>query len=252
MSGREKLSFGHRIVHLDSIDSTNNYAAKLCAKGELLHGSVILADEQTCGRGQRDSIWESSSGENVLLTAVAEPANLSVSKQFLLSQLTALSVSGVIRRLGMESTIKWPNDIYLNQHKIAGILIENTLRLDTVVGSLFGIGINVNQLEFKFPLATSIRKETGKFYQIMDIVYMLMSELNHWWEMLLGGQQAEIQREYLGRLYKRDELTWFSDQKGLFEGIIKGVDETGKLLVEGRGQLLTYDLKEITFLRSDP
>lgn len=252
MSSSEKFIIGHRIVQLNSVDSTNNYAATLYKQGKLSHGSVILADEQYSGRGQRGTKWESTPGLNALLTVVLEPANLSVSSQFLLTKVVSLAVSGALDRLGISTHIKWPNDIYSDDKKIAGILIENTISSGLITNSYVGIGINVNQIEFDVPYATSLKLETGQFHKVLDLLYVLISELNFWYDKLLENDLQTIDEEYLKRLYKFNEKSTFGDENGIFEGVIVGVEVSGKLLVERDGVLKHYDLKEISFVRNSP
>ncbi|MCE2711363.1 MAG: biotin--[acetyl-CoA-carboxylase] ligase [Cryomorphaceae bacterium] len=250
MSSSEKFIIGHRIVQLNSVDSTNNYAATLFKQGKLSHGSVILADEQYSGRGQRGAKWESNPGLNALLTVVLEPANLSVSSQFLLTKVVSLSVSGALNRLGIAAHIKWPNDIYCNDKKIAGILIENTSSSGLIRNSCVGIGINVNQTQFDVPYATSVKGETGQFHKVMDLLFVLISELNFWYDKLLENDLKTLDEEYLNRLYKFNEKGTFEDVNGIFEGVIAGVEVSGKLLIERDGFLKHYDLKEISFVRN--
>ncbi|MEY4603371.1 MAG: hypothetical protein RIT43_663 [Bacteroidota bacterium] len=252
MSSSEKFKIGHRIVQLDSVDSTNNYAAMLYRKGKLSHGSVILADEQSSGRGQRGAKWESNPGMNALLTVLLEPANLSVSSQFILTKVASLAVSGALTRLGVPTHIKWPNDIYTNDKKIAGILIENTIGSEFISNSLVGIGINVNQTEFNVPFVSSIKGETHQFHNVMDVVFSVISDLNYWYDKFSKNEVETIDEEYLNRLYRLNEHSSFADQNGAFEGIIRGVEVSGKLVMECRGGLNSYDLKEITFVRNDP
>lgn len=250
MSSSEKYIIGHRIVQLNSVDSTNNYAAMLFKQGKLSHGSVILADEQYSGRGQRAAKWESYPGLNALLTVLMEPANLSVSSQFLLTKVVSLAVSGALDRSGISTHIKWPNDIFSNDKKIAGILIENTINSGAIANSCVGIGINVNQTEFDVPHATSLKGETGQFHKVLDLLFVLISELNFWYDKLLENDLKTIDEEYLKRLYKFNEKNTFRDVNGIFEGVIAGVEESGKLLVERDGVLKNYDLKEISFVRN--
>ena len=121
------LPFGHRIIHLPSVDSTNNYTANLLREGKIGHGAVILADEQLVGRGQRGASWTSKAGENLLVTFLATPDNLSVSNQEVITQFITVSIADFLGNIGISGSIKWPNDIYVGGKKLAGILIENAL-----------------------------------------------------------------------------------------------------------------------------
>ena len=130
------LPFGHRIIHLPSVDSTNNYTANLLREGKIGHGAVILADEQLAGRGQRGASWTSKAGENLLVTFLVTPDNLSVNDQEVLTQFITVSIADFLVKIGISASIKWPNDIYVDGKKLAGILIENALNGGNIATSI--------------------------------------------------------------------------------------------------------------------
>ena len=133
------MSIGQKIIHLESVDSTNNYAAILLSEGRIGHGTVILADEQTNGRGQRGAKWLSAEGVNLLFSLVVQPDNLSVSDQCVLTEITSLALIEFLRKFGISAQVKWPNDILVNGEKIAGVLIENHLKGNLIASSVIGI-----------------------------------------------------------------------------------------------------------------
>ena len=162
---------GRKIIHLENVDSTNNYTANLLLKGEVDSGTVILADKQTQGRGQRGSVWSSNSGENMLFSLFLSTEILSVNDQFLLSQFVSVSLIQMLRNIGLNAEVKWPNDIYINNKKVAGILIENQLSGYTLKSSIIGVGLNVNQKLFENISATSLYNELGEFISIQSVLF---------------------------------------------------------------------------------
>ena len=134
---------GKQIYHLDSVDSTNNFAAKLINDQICQNGAVILADEQTAGKGQMGNTWESERGSNLLCSIAWKPDNLSVNEQSKISWMVCLVLHKLLLRFGIEAEIKWPNDIYVGNQKIAGLLIENSIQQHVIKNSIIGIGIRV-------------------------------------------------------------------------------------------------------------
>lgn len=237
-----------KIIHLESCDSTNNYAATLISEGNISHGTVILADEQTSGRGQRGAEWASNSGENLLMSLVLYPDNLSVTEQFVLSEMTALSIVSFLRKIGLSAQIKWPNDILVQNQKIAGVLIENQLKGDSVISTIIGIGLNINQQLFDNIPATSIRNLQGKKMLINEVVFSLMDSFEKELEMYRKDGRSKLDQRYLDQLYGYKQLVQLEGRDGRFNGIIEGVKQNGKLIVRIEDELRDYDLKELRFI----
>jgi BirA family biotin operon repressor/biotin-[acetyl-CoA-carboxylase] ligase len=237
---------GRKIIKIESVDSTNNYVANLMNGGKIEHGTVILAEEQTNGKGQRGAEWHSNSGENMIFSMYLDTANLSVKDQFVLTQFVSISVSNLLHKIGINSKIKWPNDIYVGNKKIAGILIENQICGSFLSGSVIGIGLNVNQIDFERLNATSVKLETKSFRSIQEILLQLIHELNENWNKILDFKL--LKNNYISQLLFFREKARFKDVNGEFVGKIIDVLENGKLLVDKGDNILEYDLKEITFL----
>ena len=136
-----------RIIHLDTVGSTSSYLASLGA--EAAHGTVVMAREQTAGRGQRGNSWEAEPGMNITLSLMLHPKGLPPARQFVISRAVSLAIVGMLDKYVDDVTIKWPNDIYIGDRKICGILIENTITGSTINRCIVGIGLNVNQTEFR-------------------------------------------------------------------------------------------------------
>ncbi len=238
---------GRKIIQIECVDSTNNYVANLLSQGKIEHGTVILADEQTNGRGQRGASWDSKAGENLIFSMFIDTAILSVKDQFVLTQIISVAVANLISKFGIEADVKWPNDIYINGKKIGGILIENQIKGANLNGSIIGIGLNINQVEFQNLNATSLKLEKREFIPIQSVVFSLINEINNGWEMLKNNQFDWINEFYLNKLWRLNVEASYIDKSGEFIGIIKGVNQNGLLIMQKDCELIQYDLKEISF-----
>lgn len=239
---------GRKIIQLECVDSTNNYVAKMILENDIEFGTVILADEQLNGKGQRGSVWHSKSGQNLLFSMYLDSAILSVSNQFVLSKIVTISIVRTLKSYGIDAKIKWPNDVYVHDKKIAGVLIENQISGQNLKSSIIGIGLNLNQTEFEGINATSLRNEINDFVPVYDFALSLINQLNSCWIMLEQGEVGEINRLYLDNFYLLDQSHSFRDKEGPFLGKIKGVAENGFLILESvERSKVFYDLKEVSF-----
>jgi len=216
-------------------------------KGKINHGCVIMAEEQTRGRGQRDNNWISNSGENLLLSICIEPHDFSVDKQFDITCFASLSIIYYLKKNGIQATIKWPNDIMVNGKKIAGILIENQLKGRNIKFSNVGIGLNINQLIFSNLKATSISNELSKKININTHLNLLLNEINYVFNTLFYFQK-KLRNEYLNNLYQFNKPCKYKTDKKIITGTIKGVTSWGKLIMENENQIIEFDNKEIKFI----
>lgn len=236
---------GAKIVRLNSVDSTNNYAANLLKSGNWQSGTVILADEQTGGRGQRGNSWYSEAGMNLTTSILLKQDNLSVNDAFDVSKYVAVSIIKLLANYGIKGEIKWPNDILVNEKKIAGILIENQLQQSRIESSIIGIGLNVNQLEFQDLNATSIRSHSGNFIPIFDLLMSMIQSFNS----MLNQSKEEIDKAYINLLwgYQKEVCYAILETERPAKGTIIGVDSQGFLMIKESGELKKYDLKEVQF-----
>ena len=239
------MKIGRKLIRLDVVDSTNNYIANLIKEGAIDSGTVIMADEQFAGKGQRTAEWLTNAGENLTFSFFLDDVNLSVNRQFLLSKIVALSIVDFLRNFEMTAEIKWPNDIYVNGKKIAGVLIENQIRGGQIQSSIIGIGLNLNQISFSGFSATSIKLEIGQHILPQDAVFSFISAFN---DRIVELYHDSLHSDYLEKLFQRNMLSKYIDETGEFEGIIEDVLENGQLLLLKNGIEAHYDIKEITFL----
>lgn len=235
------------IYHFDKLASTNDEAAK----PTYAEGDIVWADVQSAGRGQRGHKWESREGENITFSAIFEPTFLPATKQFLLSEVVALAVVDALRYYGVGARIKWTNDIYVGDRKLAGILIEHKLSGVNISRTIAGIGLNVNQLEFSedLPNPVSMRQITRLELDCREVLERVAEKLMERYEMLRRGEEQQLQADYHELLYRRDALHWYFLPDGkAFRGTIRGVEPSGALIVENeKGEQRSYLFKEIEF-----
>jgi BirA family biotin operon repressor/biotin-[acetyl-CoA-carboxylase] ligase len=226
------LPIGHSFVELESVDSTNNYAMALAKTGKAAHGTLVFAHVQQAGKGQRGRTWESSPGKNIVLSAVLEPVAVQALSAFGLSASVALACYDFfIRYAGPESVaIKWPNDLYWNDRKAGGILIENSFRGDRWAFAIAGIGININQTEFPETARNpvSLRQITGRTFDVLALARELGACLDRRYsEWEAGGSMTDA---YNRVLYRRGQEVQLKKDNAVFRTQVEGVSPQGDLL----------------------
>lgn len=235
-------------IHLDTVDSTNNYAAKLIKTTNVANGTTILTKRQEFGKGQRGNIWYSEPGKNLIFSTIIFP-DLDVSKAFYLTIAVSLAVSRTLADFMIPNKIKWPNDIYAEDQKIAGILIENQIQGKTIKSSISGIGLNVNQVSFPTGVrATSMCLIKGKEIDLEALFFHYFGNLDFYVDLLMQSNYNLLLKLYYRQLYRIEVWENYADKDGAFMGKILGIDDHGRLQVEREDATVVYDLKEIKFL----
>lgn len=237
-----------KIVRLDVVNSTNTLMRELLLKGEAAEGLMIVAERQTEGRGQLDAEWESQAGANILCSVLLSPANLNVANQTYLNMAVCLAVYDTISAFSRGVKIKWPNDVYLHKRKIAGILIENSLQGSQIKHTIVGIGINVNQKQFTHVKATSLHAETQIIYDKDDVLQELVDMLAKRYAQLQLNQFERIKADYHQHLMGIHEICTFKTASEVFDAIILGVDEDGRLMLRRQHKVERYMVKQISLL----
>lgn len=220
---------------LSSLESTNSFALKLLSKGKPEEGTAILALHQQSGKGHFGKKWQGEKGLNIYLSIIYYPDFLKVSSNFDLSRCIALSVREFVTQLTDKKVcIKWPNDIYLDDKKVCGILIENGVMRENLTHSIIGIGINVNQTEFdsNIPNPVSMKQITGKHYDIMQLTKTLFSFIEKNYLRLKSGDANYIKENYERNLYQLNEKIRLKDSsENMMTVTLKGTTEEGYLKV---------------------
>ncbi|WP_460912055.1 biotin--[acetyl-CoA-carboxylase] ligase [Spirosoma areae] len=245
------LFIGQIIQYLPTCQSTNDEASALIAQTDPAEGTVVITDQQTAGRGQRGNQWETQSGQNLTLSVVLKPSFLAATDQFWLNMAISLGIFDTLQPLlGDDLCIKWPNDIYVGDQKIGGILIENTLHGSAIAWSVVGIGLNVNQTDFQYPTATSLQQQAPlpNAYDLPGLLSRLCETLEQRYLQLRSGQRDSLKINYLQTLYRYQQEHTFESKGRSFRGIIVGIDAAGRLAIAENGQMRYFGFKEVSFL----
>jgi BirA family transcriptional regulator, biotin operon repressor / biotin---[acetyl-CoA-carboxylase] ligase len=242
-----------RIFRYDSLDSTNTETLKMIVEKDLPEYTVITAREQTSGRGQEDNTWESEPGMNLTFSMVLYPRFLDAGMQFRLSKVLALAVWKTVSDILLQSpvTIKWPNDIYIGDRKVAGILIQNSILGQVLETSIAGIGLNVNQRIFRSgaPNPVSLSMASGKEYDLELVLDQLIANIERYYKLLKSGRYDEIDSLYFDKLYRKNVMSNFRKDGEIIQARIKGLSEYGHLLLETTdGLIVEAEIKEIEFI----
>lgn len=245
------------ITWFDIIDSTNSEAKRRIKDIDKM--AVLAAKFQTAGRGQRGNKWSSAEGENLTFSIALNlgtgwPERLKAVSQFALSELAALSVQSYLEVLGVNAKIKWPNDIYVRDRKICGMLIENSLEGEFIGSSIIGIGLNLKQKDFPPELMnpTSVSLVTGKDIEPEDALGELMKHFSARLPLVFNAEGREaLEDEYLSVLYRQGREYQYRDclTGEVFNGTIKGISPGGQLSVKmPDGSIKVFSFKEISYI----
>ena len=239
---------GFRILEYDELESTNSEAARL-RWNELEDRMVILTYRQTHGKGQVGNRWESEPGKNISMTVVFKPEALLAGEQFAMSMVIALGARDFLSRYVEDVSVKWPNDVYAGERKIAGILIEHTVVGKKVAFSFCGIGLNVNQYRFlsDAPNPVSLVQLTGKEKDLTEALAELLSAIGRRYEQVYDYDKLE--KDFVSGLYRREGMFRWRDGQGTFEASVLGINEYGQLLLrDTEGKERIYGFKEVAYL----
>lgn len=241
----------YKFINLDEINSTNIYAASLLSEKKKVCNTIVSAKYQNQGKGHGATKWQSEYGKNILCSIIICPDFVKAFDQFRISKIVSLALRDTLKKLGLESQIKWPNDILVNKRKIAGILIENVLQSDFIPYSILGIGLNLNQEKFAedLPDATSVYRESSIIHPVEKTIPILLDNFDYWYNQLESGNVDDIDKEYLMHLYGLNIFLPFKKENITFDGMITGVNEAGELYIRRRdGKILKVYFKEVEFL----
>jgi BirA family biotin operon repressor/biotin-[acetyl-CoA-carboxylase] ligase len=235
------------VIHLKSVGSTNDFLKQKLKDKLLANWTCVYSDFQEKGRGQRGNIWSSPKGKNLLFSFYFKPKNIKAENAFLINEWVSVSINNTLENLGVKNVqIKWPNDILVNQKKICGVLVENSISGKTISESIIGIGLNVNA----FPVhlkSTSIENELGVSLSVKSVMQKLLFELQKN-AILLDNGLLGIRKNYLENLYGYNNNVKLKDITGEWEGRIVSVLESGIIRIEKKGRIQEYNFKEIEWL----
>ena len=238
------------IIRLEETDSTNTYLRQHASQMEAWM-TVVTAEYQTAGRGQGVHTWESNRSENLLFSVLTHPVMVPVRSQFLLSEAGALALKEVLDGYTDGITLKWPNDIYWNDRKLSGTLIETSIGGGRIKNCVFGIGLNVNQKTFESdaPNPVSLAQILGHDIDREQLFKQIVAAFEKYYRMLENGQYDAISALYHEALYRRQGFYMYEDGDGRFDGAIVEVGDDGLLVLRDRdGRFREYEFREVKFV----
>ncbi len=242
------------IHYIDKTDSTNRALWRMIDTGsDPGEGRVLQAGNQTAGRGLGNNRWISDPNQNLTASILLKPIFLPPARQFFLNKSVALGIRNALSELCPDKVfkIKWPNDIYAGNKKIAGTLIENRIMGQTYELSIVGIGINVNQIDFPadLPNPSSLALLCSKKFMVSECLGLLLQHTGRQYDRLTKGHHTELDDEYIRHLMGYKKRMRFKTDEDIIEAFITGVDEYGKMILErGNGNTESFGMKEIQML----
>ena len=243
------IFIGKAMHEFETLVSTNEYAHQLLAENKAYEGTLIRADYQSGGKGHAGNTWQSTAGQNLLVSIILKPHFLLPKRQFFLNQAVALATAETCTEFTADDQvkIKWPNDIMYQDKKIAGILIENAVKGNQLLHSVVGIGLNVNQQEFpgNLPHAVSLRMITGNRFDIRDVQAVLCEKTEQRYLQLKENRIEALEKDYMARLYRLDTECVFRSDGNRFNAKIAGITGEGKLILQTEKQHEVFGFKEV-------
>lgn len=244
---------GNTFIKIDKLDSTNTYAETLCTNSTPSEGTVITTRFQEAGKGQIGRIWYSSYGKNALLSIILKPSFLEANQQFYLSVITSLALRDVVQDYlpSKKVTVKWPNDVYVEDCKIGGILIQSTIVKEEIKNAILGIGVNINEEVFPKELInpTSLFLESNKIWVIEDFIKILCRRIEEAYSLLKLKKLTVLKAEYEKHLYRINVLHSYITREGQnIQGMITGVSDDGRLIMNINNQQQHFIVSDLKYI----
>ncbi len=248
---------GKNTKYHESCASTNSLGFQEALEYQLPEGFAWIAGHQTEGKGQRGNKWLAQPNENLLVSYLLKPQNQLAVNQFYLSKAISIGLLEGLQKWAKNTLleelpikIKWPNDLYIDEQKIAGILIENNFQSGKWNFSIVGCGININQTEFDHLRASSLKKWTKSPIKIdiRDVFNFVSAEIETYYQLFQSNNFEQIDKIYHQNLFRIQTKALFEDSTGLFLGKIIRVNPNGQLVLEKSNEINVYDLKELSFI----
>lgn len=233
---------------IDAIGSTNEALREEYHKGSLAHGKVLWALNQTQGKGQRGAVWAVEANKNLTFSVFLSQERLQFSSPYGLNCCVALGIKNALDFLEIPAvTIKWPNDILSGDKKLGGILIENVYRGSVLMGSIVGVGLNVNQEHFSnLPQASSMRLCSGRTFVLEDVLQLILKQFSNQFKAI---NEKEIFDRYRTSLFSLNERRVFRTSKGTFHAKVIGVNTSGQLQLQlDSGEIKAFALKSVQWV----
>jgi BirA family transcriptional regulator, biotin operon repressor / biotin---[acetyl-CoA-carboxylase] ligase len=245
------MIIGSNILFFKNLPSTNTHIAGILKNKDLPEGTIVYTNYQLAGRGYSGNSWESEDDKNLLFSFLLRPSFIKPADQFYISMTISLGICDFLIRFIPDCNIKWPNDIYVKNDKIAGILIESSIIGEQIESTIAGIGLNINQDKFSdsLPNPVSLNMLTGTTYDRNGCLTQLGKDLDKRYKQLIAGNMGHIKQEYINRLYRLNKWSDYKDSTGLFTGRIVTVNDSGQIVIERKNaKIKEYSFKEIEFI----
>ena len=237
-------------ISLESVNSTNSYLRALPPEPDE-DWTLVTAQYQEAGRGAGQNRWESEAGRNLLLSLRTHPVTVLASDVFVLSEALALSVRSTLQDYAEGFLVKWPNDIYHSDRKVAGLLIENSLVGQSVGSTIMGVGLNVNQMLFlsDAPNPVSLAQILGHEEACQEVLECFLAHFRIYYSKVCAREYQSLHAEYMSHLYRRSGMHPFRDRDGLFQACITDVEPGGHLVLQDKeGRRRRYAFKEVEYV----
>ena len=241
-----------KLIKLDAIDSTNDFLKVLAGSQNLENYTVVTAVRQTKGKGQMGAKWVSETGKNLTMSVLIKDSVFEIHHIYNLNVAVSLSVLLALEKFKIPKlAIKWPNDIMSDSKKIAGILIENSIKTDGKIVSIIGIGVNVNQVDFlELPKASSLAVIMNTSFDKEAVLFGIIENIKRTLSKLENNESLDLWMNYNSKLFKKGiPMPFESDKKGKFMGIIQDVTDDGRLrILLENDSIEQFDIKQIQML----
>ena len=234
-------------IYVSECLSTNDFLTKYVKKNPQDEGIIIISDFQTRGKGQRANTWQSDRGKNLLFSFLVKP-ELSINDQFKLHIITSISIIKTLSKVGIhDAKIKWPNDIYIRDKKVSGILIESQVSRKKITQSIIGIGLNINQTQFNRLNATSTYNELNINLDIKNTLKIFCTFFDE--EYLKVNEDIEsLKNNYMRNLYQLNKEIKFTYEKNILSGRVVDINSDGSLVIFSNGNKEKFNFGSISFI----
>ena len=243
------IRHGNNPIWLSTCHSTNEFLKNLSTSDEVYNGLTISTKTQTAGKGQMGTVWESEPFKNLTFSTIFFPVDFKLSDSFYITCAVSLGIADCLKAKGYAPKIKWPNDIYLGIKKVCGILIESQLKGPIVYSFIAGIGLNVNQEIFVNQNAISLCLVDKKHYDLEVLLPEILKFLEERIRMLQKREFEQLKHDYYESMYLRNKVSAFRAGQDIFMGIIREVDQSGRLIIETESGNRSFSNKEVEFLK---
>ncbi len=243
--------FNFNIIKLDAISSTNDWLKEKYDKNSCVDGDLIWVNEQTMGRGQNSNKWLSEAGKNLTFSFFKVLKSLKVNDQFIINCSVSTAIIDALKKIHVPNlSLKWPNDILSDDKKICGILIENYIKGDAIVGSIIGIGLNINQTDFNnIKSASSVLNQTGKEFGLEFVLNLLLNSFMESFKFCKSESKEYLIRKYEKLLFAKNRLSKFEVNDQTFNATIIGIDLDGKLVLQNeKKEILVFSNSAIKMI----